>query len=72
MFSTVQSFAGAGAGIWPGGTVIDAQGNLYGIASVGGDLACNAPTGCGTVYKIDTSSNQTVLHAFTGTNGDGT
>ena len=71
VFSSVQNFVGAGAGVWPGGTVIDAQGNQYGTASQGGDLACSAPTGCGTVYKIDTSSNRTVLHAFTGTNGDG-
>ena len=71
-FSSVQSFAGTGPGVWPDGTVIDAQGNQYGYSSQGGDLACDAPTGCGTVYKIDTSNNQTVLHAFTGTNGDGT
>ena len=71
VFSTVQNFVGAGAGVWPGGTVIDAQGNQYGTASAGGDLSCDAPTGCGTVYKIDTSSNQTVLHAFTGSDGDG-
>jgi uncharacterized repeat protein (TIGR03803 family) len=70
--STVQRFAGAGPGLWPGGRVIDAQGNQYFTASTGGDLACDAATGCGTVYKIDTSNNTTVLHAFTGTNGDGT
>ena len=71
-FSTVQNFVGAGPGAWPDGTVIDAQGNLYSTTSTGGDLACNAPAGCGTVYKIDTSNNTTVLHTFTGTNGDGT
>ena len=70
-FSTVQSFAGAGAGAWPGGTVIDAQGNQYGTTSQGGDLACNAPNGCGEVYKVDTKNNLTVLYAFTGINGDG-
>ncbi|HLM81912.1 MAG TPA: choice-of-anchor tandem repeat GloVer-containing protein [Terriglobales bacterium] len=30
----------------------DAQGNLYGTTDYGGDLACNAPNGCGTVVKL--------------------
>jgi uncharacterized repeat protein (TIGR03803 family) len=27
--------------------------------------------GCGIVFKLDTANNETVLHAFTGTDGDG-
>jgi uncharacterized repeat protein (TIGR03803 family) len=71
-FGTVANFAGLGAGVWPDNSVIDAQGNQYNYSSTGGDTTCNAPSGCGTVYKIDTSNVQTVLHTFTGTNGDGT
>jgi uncharacterized repeat protein (TIGR03803 family) len=45
---------------------VDAAGNLYGTAYVGGDPTC----GCGTVFKLDPSGNATVLHAFTeGTDG---
>jgi len=38
--------------------VQDAKGNLYGTTSSGGILACNAPVGCGTVFKL-TPTTQT-------------
>jgi uncharacterized repeat protein (TIGR03803 family) len=41
-----------------GGLVIDAQGNLYGTAFAGG------ATNNGTVFKVDTAGNQTVLYNF--------
>jgi uncharacterized repeat protein (TIGR03803 family) len=59
-----------GAVPWAG-LVRDVQGNLYGTARFGGDLACDAPDGCGTVFKLDTTGNETVLHTFTGSGGDG-
>jgi uncharacterized repeat protein (TIGR03803 family) len=43
-----------------GGVVLDAQGNLHGTASGGGAL------GYGTVFKVDTSDNMTVLYSFAG------
>lgn len=47
--------------------IFDADGNLYSTTAFGGDYSCPSPLGdgCGTVYKIDASGNQTVLHAFT-------
>lgn len=45
---------------------IDHHGDLYGTASTGGDLSCNAPNGCGVVFKLSASSGFTLLHAFTG------
>jgi uncharacterized repeat protein (TIGR03803 family) len=48
------------------------DGALYGVTNYGGtaesDTACvNGSLGCGTVFKIDPSSNaETVLHRFTG------
>ncbi len=42
------------------GVIRDAQGNLYGTASVGGS------GGQGVVYKIDGDGNETVLYNFTG------
>jgi uncharacterized repeat protein (TIGR03803 family) len=50
--------------------VLDAQGNLYGTTSVGGGTGCGGP-GCGTVFKLDTSGNETVLYSFTGGTADG-
>jgi uncharacterized repeat protein (TIGR03803 family) len=32
--------------------IFDNNGNLYGTTSYGGDLECEAPYGCGTVYKL--------------------
>ena len=54
------------------GVVLDAQGNLYGTTYFGGYLECpaDAPLGCGTVFKLDTTGQFTVLHAFGG-RGDG-
>jgi len=45
--------------------IIDSAGNLYGTASAGG------ASGLGTVFKIDTSNNYSVLHSFAGGSSDG-
>ena len=47
----------------------DADGSLYGTTYFGGSTECSG--GCGVVFKLDKSGNETVLHAFTGTGGDG-
>jgi uncharacterized repeat protein (TIGR03803 family) len=47
------------------GVIRDSQGNLYGTTTQGGDLSCDTPIGCGTVYKVDSSGHETVLHRFT-------
>jgi uncharacterized repeat protein (TIGR03803 family) len=49
-----------------GGVVRDSVGNLYGTTNYGGDLGCYSPDGCGTVFKIDRTGKESVLHAFTG------
>ena len=71
--TALYSFTGtAGDGASPqAGLVRDAQGNLYGTTVSGGDASCDAPYGCGTVFRIDASGNETVLYRFTGTGGDG-
>jgi uncharacterized repeat protein (TIGR03803 family) len=43
------------------GVTLDPAGNLYGTTSAGG-----GPNNYGTVFKIDTGGNETVLHAFAG------
>jgi uncharacterized repeat protein (TIGR03803 family) len=47
-----------------GGVILDPAGNLYGTTEYGGASHCNF--GCGTVYKLDTTGNATVLYNFTG------
>jgi uncharacterized repeat protein (TIGR03803 family) len=75
-FSVLHVFTG-NDGMQPeGGVVLDAKGNLYGSANFGGELSCKSlgygypEPGCGTVYKLDSSGNFTVLHTFGG-EGDG-
>jgi uncharacterized repeat protein (TIGR03803 family) len=69
--TVLYSFAGGADGDWPGDIVLDAQGSLYGTTQLGGDLACNAPNGCGTAFKLDATGAMTVLYSFSGTAGDG-
>ncbi len=48
---------------------MDAAGNLYSTTSGGGSGNCSSNgtvVGCGTVFKLDPSGNETVLHRFTG------
>lgn len=55
-----------GDGCAPYGSLLQASdGSLYGTTSAGG--AFND----GTVYKIDTSGNMTILHSFSGADGSG-
>ncbi len=56
-------------GAWPfADLVVDAAGNLYGTTDGGGDMSCSG-TGCGVVFKLDPSGNETVLHSFSGPEG---
>lgn len=51
-----------------GGVIVDADGNVYGTAVQGGDLACpdGRGYGCGAVFKIDPTGQLTTVHAFHG------
>src|SRR5437667_269978 len=44
---------------------MDKMGNLYGTTLFGGPSFNGNPSGYGTVFKVDTSGNETLLHAFT-------
>ncbi len=67
-FSLLHDFTGPpdGAGS-TAGLVEDAAGNFYGTTSQGGITsgACQS-VGCGIVFKVDQSGNETVLHSFAG------
>ena len=65
-FTILHVFSGGVDGSGPAaGLVNDAQGNIYGVTTAGGNL--NACTyGCGTVFKLDGSGTFSVLYAFKG------
>ncbi len=70
--SVLYSFSGGMDGANPfAGLIRNRQGNLYGTTQYGGDLTCNAPYGCGTVFKLNTKGRETVLHRFAGGAHDG-
>jgi len=70
--TVLYSFTGAADGAYPafGSLAVDAKGNLYGTTEQGGDLTCNPPNGCGTVYRVSKSGKETVLHRFHGADGE--
>jgi uncharacterized repeat protein (TIGR03803 family) len=71
-FTVLYTFTGGADGGAPyAGLVLDGAGNLYGTTTAGGSGVFDCPTGCGTVFKLDTASNETVLHSFGETSTDG-
>lgn len=66
----IYKFQGAPDGNSPiGSLALDKAGNLYGATWVGGNSSACVPSGCGTVYKIDPSGKETVLHKFSVSDG---
>ena len=70
-FTLLHTFTGAPDGAVPiAGLVQDPAGNLYGTTQqggiTGGVCANSGLNGCGTVFKVDPSGNETVLYRFTG------
>lgn len=65
-FKVLYTFTGGADGSHPlGGPALDSAGNLYGTTFRGGIATDAFPTGAGVVFKLDTSSHFSVLHAFT-------
>jgi uncharacterized repeat protein (TIGR03803 family) len=72
--AVLYSFTGGADGANPqAGVIRDSAGNLYGTTVNGGDPSCNFGVGggCGVVYKLNTTGQQTVLHTFTSVAEDG-
>jgi uncharacterized repeat protein (TIGR03803 family) len=69
-YKVLYSFTGTPDGITPDEIVRDTAGNLYGITTWGGDTNCyhgfNNGIGCGIVFKLDTTGEETILHSFAG------
>jgi uncharacterized repeat protein (TIGR03803 family) len=65
--TVLHSFLGSPDGAYPvAGLVMDTGGNLYGTAFQGGVASACYSAGCGVVFKLDSSSNETVLYRFSG------
>jgi uncharacterized repeat protein (TIGR03803 family) len=66
-FTTLYSFPRKSVGAFPfAGLIRDTSGTLYGTTRNGGTSGCFPDDGCGTVFKLDKSGNETVLHRFAG------
>jgi uncharacterized repeat protein (TIGR03803 family) len=75
-YSVLYVFKGGHDGANPiGNLTFDAAGNLYGATQNGGDPTCFNGEGCGTVFELSPLSGggwkETVLHVFSGHDGDG-
>lgn len=72
--TVLHSFGAPGDGVFPYGGLINVKGTLYGTTSNGGSVSCGVRYGdihgCGTVFKITTSGEESVLYSF-GSSGDG-
>jgi len=71
--TVLYTFTGGSDGARPVGIVRDKDGTFYGATAFGGISSCvlfGVP-GCGTVFKLDATGQETVLYSFTNTNGDG-
>jgi uncharacterized repeat protein (TIGR03803 family) len=64
-FTTLYSFEGASGEYPVAGLAVDAAGNLYGTTQQGG------AHGLGTLFKVDNTGKETVLHSFKGGKSDG-
>jgi uncharacterized repeat protein (TIGR03803 family) len=67
--TVLHSFSGPPDGSLPFTGVTDVNGELYGTTYAGG-IDCD-DQGCGTIYKIDGSGNESVVYSFKGGSGDG-
>jgi uncharacterized repeat protein (TIGR03803 family) len=69
--TVLYSFTGRKDGNTPEGLIRDPAGNLYGTTFYGGDRHCGLyRNGCGVVFEVNKDGKETVLHTFTGTDGD--
>jgi hypothetical protein len=70
--ATIYNFAndkyGSSPGMLFGKVAIAVSGNIYGTAQFSGNLNCNPPNGCGTIYRLRPTNDQysiDLIHSFT-------
>src|SRR5580700_517603 len=64
-YTVLHRFAAGTDGAVPNPIIRDADGNIYGATKFGGILDCGEDS-CGTVFKIDSAGNETILYRFEG------
>jgi len=70
-YQQLYAFQGGSDGASPAVALTDVNGTLYGTTPGGGTTDCKNGNGCGTVFRVTTSGQETVLHAFPAFEGDG-
>jgi len=68
--TVLYNFLVASDGEYPNSLVMDSAGNLYGVTLGGGTGSGCYYGSCGTVFKLDTQGTKTILHNFTGADGE--
>jgi uncharacterized repeat protein (TIGR03803 family) len=72
--TVLHAFTGGADGNAPwAGVIRDSAGNVYGTTLYCGDVTCHAGgyDGCGVVFKLSKSGEETILHTFEGGMNDG-
>src|SRR5260370_24409322 len=68
-YQSIHHFTGADGAAPVGGLILDASGNLYGVATFGGSGTCFG-SGCGAVFKLSKPSAggeaRAIPYSFTG------
>lgn len=71
--TVIHSFGAKGDGSVPSASLLNVNGTLYGTTTAGGSgigSLCG-PGGCGTVYRVTTDGQESVVYSFSDANGVG-
>jgi uncharacterized repeat protein (TIGR03803 family) len=66
----LHSFGNGKDGTRPDAALVEVKSTLYGTTGSGGSATCGSKYGCGTVFSVTPSGRETVLHSFSGGDGD--
>lgn len=70
--TVLYNFQGGADGGYPAAPLVrDSKGNLYGTTPYEGSGSCPGGIGCGTVFVVDDTGAEKVLHSFAGYPNDG-
>jgi len=64
--TVLYTFLGGNDGVNPAASLLNVNGTLYGTTVYGGGTGCFNGDGCGTVFAVSPSGQESVLYAFQG------